>query len=156
MLPFVPVNTLPPPPNHALSYVIIIQTAWIGTFLSSTIFPNSYAATGIRTRVSTVELHQTGTFWSELHSRGICYYFSQCSYSGLKPDKIIYFRDGVSEGQFNDVMLREMSAIQRACKSLEDGYEPGITFVVVQKRHNTRYCLFPTICLNQLAFGGKV
>ena len=58
---------------------------------------------------------------------------------GLKPEKIIYYRDGVSEGQFNDVMLREMSAIQRACKSLEATYEPGISFIVVQKRHNTRY-----------------
>jgi eukaryotic translation initiation factor 2C len=50
----------------------------------------------------------------------------------------LYYRDGVSEGQFEEVMLREVSAIQRACKSLEDGYEPGITFVVVQKRHHTR------------------
>ena len=58
-----------------------------------------------------------------------------------KPEKIIYFRDGVSEGQFDDILNREISAIQRACRSLEDGYEPGITFLVVQKRHNTR--LFP-------------
>ena len=65
--------------------------------------------------------------------------------SGRKPEKIIYFRDGVSEGQFTDVMLREMSAIQRACKSLEDGYEPGISFIVVQKRHNTRYKFFPPL-----------
>ena len=51
----------------------------------------------------------------------------------------------MSEGQFTDVMLREMSAIQRACKSLEDGYEPGISFIVVQKRHNTRYKFFPPL-----------
>jgi hypothetical protein len=53
---------------------------------------------------------------------------------GRKPEKIIYFRDGVSEGQFEEVVNREISAIQRACKSLEDGYEPGITFLVVQAR----------------------
>ena len=58
-----------------------------------------------------------------------------------KPDKIIYYRDGVSEGQFEDILNLEMTAIQRACKELEPGYEPGITFVVAQKRHKTR--MFP-------------
>ena len=56
-----------------------------------------------------------------------------------KPRRIIFYRDGVSEGQFDDVVLKEVAAIQRACKSLErEGYEPGITFIVVQKRHHTR------------------
>ena len=63
------------------------------------------------------------------------------TFSGRTPERIIYYRDGVSEGQFKEVLAREISAIQRACKSLEAGYEPGITFLVVQKRHNTR--LFP-------------
>lgn len=54
---------------------------------------------------------------------------------------MVFYRDGVSEGQFEDVLVREISAIQRACKSLEADYEPGITYLVVQKRHNTR--LFP-------------
>ena len=31
-----------------------------------------------------------------------------------------------------------MAAIQKACIDLEKGYEPGITFLVVQKRHHTR------------------
>ena len=34
-----------------------------------------------------------------------------------------------------------MSAIRKACNKLENGYEPPVTFVVVQKRHHTR--LFP-------------
>ena len=58
-----------------------------------------------------------------------------------KPEKIIYYRDGVSEGQFNEVVCKELSAIQRACMKLEKDYQPNITFVVAQKRHNTR--LFP-------------
>jgi len=64
---------------------------------------------------------------------------------GQKPHKIIYYRDGVSEGQFEDILNLEMTAIQRACRDLPDesgsGYQPGITFVVVQKRHRTR--MFP-------------
>ncbi|KAM5584348.1 hypothetical protein ABKV19_003957 [Rosa sericea] len=59
----------------------------------------------------------------------------------LKPSRIIFYRDGVSEGQFSQVLLHEVDAIRRACASLEEGYMPTVTFVVVQKRHHTR--LFP-------------
>jgi len=53
---------------------------------------------------------------------------------GAKPRRIIFYRDGVSEGQFDEVVVKEVAAIQRACKSLQrEGYEPGITFIVVQK-----------------------
>merc|ERR1719481_2164045 len=58
---------------------------------------------------------------------------------GRKPEKIIMFRDGVSEGQFLTVLARELLAMRQACKELEDGYEPQITYIVVQKRHHTRF-----------------
>ncbi|XP_062105193.1 protein argonaute 5-like [Humulus lupulus] len=61
--------------------------------------------------------------------------------TGAKPHRIIFYRDGVSEGQFSQVLLYEMDAIRKACSSLEEGYLPRVTFVVVQKRHHTR--LFP-------------
>ncbi|XP_022729133.1 protein argonaute 5-like isoform X2 [Durio zibethinus] len=62
--------------------------------------------------------------------------------TGQKPFRIIFYRDGVSEGQFSQVLLHEMDAIRKACASLQEGYMPRVTFVVVQKRHHTR--LFPT------------
>ncbi|XP_047328700.1 protein argonaute MEL1-like [Impatiens glandulifera] len=61
--------------------------------------------------------------------------------TGQKPFRIIFYRDGVSEGQFSQVLLYEIDAIRKACCSLEANYMPRITFVVVQKRHHTR--LFP-------------
>ncbi|KAG0548150.1 hypothetical protein BDA96_01G141900 [Sorghum bicolor] len=61
--------------------------------------------------------------------------------TGYKPSRIIFYRDGVSEGQFSQVLLYEMDAIRKACASLQEGYQPRVTFVVVQKRHHTR--LFP-------------
>ncbi|KAK6163437.1 hypothetical protein DH2020_000301 [Rehmannia glutinosa] len=61
--------------------------------------------------------------------------------TGIKPHRIIFYRDGVSEGQFNQVLLHEMDAIRKACVSIEATYMPRVTFVVVQKRHHTR--LFP-------------
>ncbi|OQS04315.1 Argonaute1 (AGO1) [Thraustotheca clavata] len=60
----------------------------------------------------------------------------------LKPLRVLVYRDGVSEGQFQHVLAHEIAAIRRACAKLEEGYNPQITFVVVQKRHHTR--IFPT------------
>lgn len=58
----------------------------------------------------------------------------------VKPKRIIFYRDGVSEGQFDQVLLSEVKAVQQACLDIQkDGeYQPPITFIVVQKRHHTR------------------
>ncbi|XP_058074962.1 protein argonaute MEL1-like [Magnolia sinica] len=61
--------------------------------------------------------------------------------TGRKPHRIIFYRVGVSKGQFSQVLLYELDAIRKACVSLEEGYVPPVTFVVVQKRDHTR--LFP-------------
>ncbi|XBH82567.1 hypothetical protein VPH35_071191 [Triticum aestivum] len=61
--------------------------------------------------------------------------------TGCKPHRIIFYIDGVSEGQFSQVLLYEMDAIRKACATLQAGYLPPVSFVVVQKRHHTR--LFP-------------
>lgn len=58
-----------------------------------------------------------------------------------KPEKIIFYRDGVSDGQFEQVRKMEIQAVRNACSSLNPQYKPAITFLVVQKRHHTR--LFP-------------
>ncbi|KAF5728742.1 protein argonaute 2-like isoform X2 [Tripterygium wilfordii] len=56
-----------------------------------------------------------------------------------KPDKIVVFRDGVSEGQFDMVLNEELIDIKRAFGRIN--YSPPITIIVAQKRHQTR--LFP-------------
>ncbi|KAJ2009709.1 hypothetical protein GGI04_000199 [Coemansia thaxteri] len=56
-----------------------------------------------------------------------------------KPQRIVFYRDGVSETQFAQVRDREIIEIQRACASVENGYKPEITFLAVLKRHNTRF-----------------
>ncbi|XP_064383428.1 protein argonaute-2-like [Halichondria panicea] len=63
----------------------------------------------------------------------------------FKPHRIIFYRDGVSEGQFQQVLQHELRSVREACMKLEDDYQPGITFIVVQKRHHTRlFCANPT------------
>ena len=58
---------------------------------------------------------------------------------GQKPERMLFYRDGVSEGQFKQVMDSEVAAIRAACSSLDKNYKPTITFVVVQKRHHARF-----------------
>ncbi|GBB93582.1 hypothetical protein RclHR1_00220016 [Rhizophagus clarus] len=58
---------------------------------------------------------------------------------GRKPERILFYRDGVSEGQFSHVLKNEINAVRAACQALDINYRPMITFVVVQKRHHTRF-----------------
>ncbi|KAK7263091.1 hypothetical protein RJT34_30675 [Clitoria ternatea] len=67
--------------------------------------------------------------------------FKICSDVGNPERGIVYggrIRDGVSEGQFYQVLLYELDVIRKACASLEPSYQPTVTFVVIQKRHHTR------------------
>lgn len=56
------------------------------------------------------------------------------------PNKIVIFRDGVSDGQFGMVLDEELHDLEKA---IYDGghYKPKITVVVAQKRHQTRLFL---------------
>ncbi|CAN8067705.1 unnamed protein product [Agarophyton chilense] len=53
--------------------------------------------------------------------------------------KIIMFRDGVSEGQFEEVMQSELRSIRKACVEIGDDMRPRITYIIVTKRHHTRF-----------------
>ncbi|KRZ11062.1 putative protein tag-76 [Trichinella zimbabwensis] len=70
--------------------------------------------------------------------------------NGSSPKNIIVFRDGVSEGQFMQVLEEELLALRRACKSFASNYRPLITFVVVQKRHHARF-----FCCDEAAARGR-
>nr|AJA90764.1 Argonaute 4 [Ephedra trifurca] len=58
-----------------------------------------------------------------------------------KPDKMIIFRDGVSESQFDQVLNIELSSVVKACFHLEEDYRPSITLIIAQKNHHAK--LFP-------------
>ncbi|KAF7342176.1 Protein argonaute-2 [Mycena venus] len=55
------------------------------------------------------------------------------------PKRLIFYRDGVSEGQFQQVLDFELPLIKEACEELR--IKPNITLVIVGKRHHVR--LFP-------------
>ncbi|KAJ9102416.1 hypothetical protein QFC21_002816 [Naganishia friedmannii] len=55
------------------------------------------------------------------------------------PDSIVFYRDGVSEGQYAAVVQQEVKAIRKACETLKPGYKPKITFIICAKKHNMRF-----------------
>lgn len=61
--------------------------------------------------------------------------------NGRLPTKIFYFRDGVSNSQFDQVMQSEYSALLEACDEVKAGYSKTVkaTIIIVQKRHHTRF-----------------
>jgi eukaryotic translation initiation factor 2C len=62
------------------------------------------------------------------------------------PSKMMYYRDGVSEGQFGKVINEEVRAIERAFEAVkkEKKWKDSmkLTSIVVTKRHHTRF--YPT------------
>ncbi|UJR37628.1 hypothetical protein I4U23_030325 [Adineta vaga] len=60
--------------------------------------------------------------------------------NGCFPNKIVFYRDGVDDGHFQKVLDNEVRALQNACKALYmNNPLPKITFIIVKKRHNTRF-----------------
>jgi len=59
--------------------------------------------------------------------------------SKIPPKRVIFFRDGVSEGEYNTVATAELAAIQDAIKTIVGGrdYQISVTFIVVGKRHHS-------------------
>ncbi|OCL01970.1 stem cell self-renewal protein Piwi, partial [Glonium stellatum] len=62
---------------------------------------------------------------------------------GRLPSKILYYRDGVSEGQYLAVREKEITQIKTAYYQMQAAQiskqEPQITAIVVTKRHHTRF-----------------
>ncbi|CAN6175364.1 unnamed protein product [Urochloa humidicola] len=61
--------------------------------------------------------------------------------SNMKPQQLIFYRDGISESQIKQVVKKEIPEIEKAWKALYDNENPQITFIVVQKMHSLS--LFP-------------
>jgi len=53
------------------------------------------------------------------------------------PKRIIFYRDGVSEGQFKQVLEQELPLLRKSCDKLK--INPKITIIVVGKRHHVRF-----------------
>ena len=72
-----------------------------------------------------------------------CFTYSNFNFSyqrnnaGAVPERIIVYRDGVSEGQVRYVKETEISNIRTVFKNLK--IEPKLAFIIVNKRINSRF-----------------
>jgi eukaryotic translation initiation factor 2C len=56
------------------------------------------------------------------------------------PQRIIYIRDGVSEGQYAEILNVELAAIREAAKAITGPIKLAkITVIIAKKRHHTRF-----------------
>ncbi|WWC66253.1 uncharacterized protein I206_100154 [Kwoniella pini CBS 10737] len=60
-------------------------------------------------------------------------------HNGQYPERILIFRDGISEGQYAAVLSYEHVAILKACKRLQPNYRPLLLICICAKRHTTRF-----------------
>ncbi|XP_043279491.1 piwi-like protein Ago3 isoform X2 [Venturia canescens] len=58
--------------------------------------------------------------------------------NGCNPQRIFIYRDGVGDGQLDIVANYEVKQLLDAFTSIDSTYQPKLTFIVVQKRINTR------------------
>eukprot|EP00002_Diphylleia_rotans_P000793 TRINITY_DN1041_c0_g1_i2.p1 TRINITY_DN1041_c0_g1~~TRINITY_DN1041_c0_g1_i2.p1 ORF type:complete len:436 (-),score=77.77 TRINITY_DN1041_c0_g1_i2:470-1777(-) len=56
-----------------------------------------------------------------------------------KPRHILIYRDGIGEGQFENVYRQEIISIRKACAEIDEEYRPKLTYIVVQKRTHAKF-----------------
>lgn len=61
------------------------------------------------------------------------------AFNGYYPDRIIIYRDGVGDGQLPLVQNYEVPQFKIAIKRVDPDYKPLLTFIVVQKRINSKF-----------------
>ncbi|UMM39373.1 hypothetical protein L5515_016456 [Caenorhabditis briggsae] len=62
-------------------------------------------------------------------------------FTGKRPAHIVIYRDGLSEGDFQRTLYEEKRSVETACRSIAADFNPTLTYIVVTKRHHTRFFL---------------
>ncbi|EFP00213.1 hypothetical protein CRE_18818 [Caenorhabditis remanei] len=62
-------------------------------------------------------------------------------HNAIRPAHIVVYRDGFSEGDFKRILYEEKLDIENAGRLIDPAYQPTITYIVVTKRHHTRFFL---------------
>lgn len=89
---------------------------------------------------STTNAHMDGnelsrTFAINIHKAAMAYR----AHNNSLPSRILIYRDGVGEGQLQQVLEQEVVDIKKKLNELYGGEEYRMSFVIVTKRVNTRF-----------------
>jgi aubergine len=101
--------------------------------------------------VASMDLKKTGAFYSITSSYrdgnemnvGLAHHMKKAleiykETCDAYPDKIIFYRDGVGDGQVQYVMKQEVDPLIASLKEIYGGEEPKMAYIIVNKRTNTR------------------
>ncbi|KAL7418033.1 Piwi domain-containing protein [Mrakia frigida] len=106
----------------------------VAAVVGSTNSSHSTYAAEIRTQDARVEMIHDMSEMVKIHL---------LNYEGGLPDKIIFFRDGLSEGELERALDLEVDYVKKACRSISEEhgfyYNPPLTFIVCGKSHRIRF-----------------
>jgi len=88
-------------------------------------------------RASIQETHQELSSNLTLTFKAACEHYKKIN--GVFPEKIIIYRDGVSDGQLALVKDSEIPQIEKAFTALDASYKPTMAVIIVKKRGNARF-----------------
>ncbi|GAA6012880.1 hypothetical protein JCM11491_006211 [Sporobolomyces phaffii] len=54
----------------------------------------------------------------------------------VKPERLIFIRDGISEGEFARALSYEVELVRKACKRIHPTFKPAITYIITGKKHH--------------------
>ena len=114
-----------PPGSDRASYAAIIGSMdrWLASY--HTTLSAQPSRVEVIDEMESMMVEQLRRFW-ELNGQ-------------LAPRRIIFYRDGVGNSQFDIIRKRELLAIRRACAAVGGpNYQPKLVFLIVQKRTHAR------------------
>jgi eukaryotic translation initiation factor 2C len=66
-------------------------------------------------------------------------WMSQPQMKGSMPQRVLYYRDGVSSGQYQHVLEQEVADMRKLFKTINPKVQPKITVIICAKRHHIRF-----------------
>ncbi|QDS71257.1 hypothetical protein FKW77_000562 [Venturia effusa] len=66
-------------------------------------------------------------------------WMSQPAMRGAMPQRVLYYRDGVSSGQYQHVLEQEVADMRKLFKTINPQVQPKITVIICAKRHHIRF-----------------
>jgi eukaryotic translation initiation factor 2C len=100
-----------------------------------------YAA-ACETNGSRVEMITEANIYSML--RPLFQHWQETVGGGQLPNHVYYFRDGVSEGQFQHVLQQEVPHMKKLMREMAPAWDGKFVVVVASKRHHIRFFPNPT------------